>query len=73
MSSEQTLTNNMNGDNSQLFGVSIRAWIVVVITLTVCSCCFIRITVTEPLYSAFLISIGYYFGQKQLNGNKPVA
>lgn len=57
-------------DESKLLGVSIRAWIVIVITLTVCGMSMLKWKIEEPLYSAFLLCLGYYFGQKT-TGSKP--
>ena len=51
-------------DESKFLGVSIRGWIVVFITVTVCTMSGFDRKIDEPLYSAFLLCLGYYFGQK---------
>jgi len=50
--------------DSQILGVSVRAWITLILTLTVCGMAAAVIEVKEPLYSAFLLALGFYFGQK---------
>ena len=50
--------------DSQIIGVSVRAWITLILTLTVCAMALAVIEVKEPLYSAFLLALGFYFGQK---------
>ena len=56
-------------------GVSIRAWLATIITLTIClnwtanmfmaslGYTSVNITIPEPLYSAFTMVLGIYFGQ----------
>lgn len=51
-------------DESKFLGVSIRGWIVVGVTMTVCAMSVCKMKIDEPLYSAFLLCLGYYFGQK---------
>ncbi len=51
-------------NESKLFGVSMRAWMALLIVSTVCVMSGLRIPVEEPLKSALLIAIGFYFGQK---------
>lgn len=66
--------------DSQVFGVSVRAWLAVFLVATVCLICVAdtssaiyvgivtstmpNIEVREPLYSMFVASISFYFGQK---------
>jgi hypothetical protein len=49
---------------SALIGVSVRAWLATIMTVTVCIMSAWSLTVTEPLYSGFLFGIGFYLGQK---------
>lgn len=56
----------MNED-SKIFGVSSRAFLAVTITITACGMSFMGMKIVEPLYSAFLLSLGFYFGQKSTN------
>ena len=63
----------MNND-SNLFGVSMRAWLAMIIVGTVCvqglsetAVALINKTscmVEEPLYSMAMMALGFYFGQK---------
>jgi hypothetical protein len=60
---------------SQCWGISIRAWLALIITMTVCinwtantvmvslGYTSASLTVPEPLYSVFVGVIGIYFGQ----------
>jgi hypothetical protein len=50
--------------DSRLYGVSVRAWLAILMTLTVCVLSGFRVAITEPLYSGFLLGLGFYFGQK---------
>ena len=50
---------------SRLFGVSIRGWLAVMMTFTVCVLAPTKIEVKEPLYSGFLMGLGFYLGQKK--------
>lgn len=52
------------GSESAFFNISIRAWIVAGLTATICGMAVMGKTVEEPLYSGFMISLGYYFGNK---------
>ena len=49
---------------STLGGISIRAWIALILTFTVCYMSGLDKAVKEPLYSAFLLTLGFYFGTK---------
>ena len=51
-------------DGSRIFGISVRAFIIVILTFTVCVMALMTMEIKEPLYSAFMIGLGYYFGQK---------
>lgn len=58
---------NGNGD-SRIKGVSVRAWLALMLCYTVCMMSCFGMKVEEPLYSAMLLALGFYFGQKV---NKP--
>ena len=49
---------------SALLGVSVRAWITALMVTTVCIMSAWGILVEEPLYSGFLMGLGFYLGQK---------
>ena len=49
---------------SQFLGVSVRGWITLIIVATVCIISSLGLAIKEPLYSAFAMAIGFYFGQK---------
>ena len=51
-------------DDSKIMGVSLRGCITLILTLVVCTLAFKAVDVKEPLYSAFLLALGFYFGQK---------
>jgi hypothetical protein len=51
-------------EDSRLFSVSVRAWIVVIITFSICAMSLMGKEVVEPLYGLAYIAVGYYFGQK---------
>lgn len=51
-------------EDSRLFGVSIRGWLAVVLTVTICGMSAFTLEVKEPLYTLGGLAIGFYFGQK---------
>ena len=56
-------------DESKIFGVSVRAFIAIILTITACEMSLLLMDLKEPLYSAFLLGLGFYFGQKTGGGN----
>lgn len=50
--------------DSQLVGVSVRAWLAILLTITVCVMALLALKVEEPLYTLTTIALGFYFGQK---------
>lgn len=60
---------------SAVGNVSIRAWLAIIITITICGnwtanmfmaslgYTSVNISIPEPLYSAFMMVLGMYFGQ----------
>lgn len=58
-------------DDSKLFGMSLRGAICIILTLTVCFMSGLDRIIKEPLYSAFLLALGFYFGQKNPNSKLP--
>lgn len=54
-------------DESKIFGISVRAFILIVLTMCVCGMAVRALEVKEPLYSAFLIALGFFYGQKTQN------
>lgn len=53
---------------SELLGVSIRAWTLLILVITVCIMSVIGIEVREPLYTLVGLAVGFYFGQKTQGG-----
>lgn len=51
------------GEHSEIFGVSLRGWIALVVVLTVCVMSALKIDVMEPLYTLAGLIVGFYFGQ----------
>lgn len=49
---------------SQIFGASTRFWLALLITFTTCLMAAMGTKIEEPLYSGFMLSLGFYFGQK---------
>ena len=52
------------GSESYVLKVSVRAWLSLLLCVTVCFMSACGMKVTEPLYSAMLLALGFYFGQK---------
>lgn len=46
------------------FGISVRAWIAILLAGTVCWMSINAIEVKEPLYTLATIAIGFYFGRQ---------
>ena len=55
---------DLPGDESKLLGVSVRGWLAVLMASTVCIMSSCVIEVKEPLYSGFLMGLGFYLGSK---------
>ena len=53
----------LNGD-SHFVKISVRAWISIILVLTVCVMAVLARKVDEPLYSLATLAVGFYFGQK---------
>ena len=54
---------------STIFGVSTRFLIALVIVSTSCYLAIRGMEINEPLYSVFVMSVGFYFGQKNNSTN----
>jgi hypothetical protein len=52
-------------DESKAFGVSIRGWLTLLLTITVCLMSAFDMTVQEPIYTLVGMAMGWYFGQKE--------
>lgn len=64
-------------NESNIFGVSIRALVVFMLTFTVCGLTTymvitfgIKDKIPEPLYSGFMTGLGFYLGQKAMEKTK---
>ena len=57
-------------EESKVFGVSVRSFITLLLTFTVCYMSLCLIKIDEPLYSAFMLCLGFYFGQKTIETKK---
>ena len=67
MNEETTITTRATDQppqDSQLVGVSVRAWLAILLTITVCVMALLTLKVEEPLYTLATIALGFYFGQK---------
>jgi hypothetical protein len=51
-------------NESNIFGMSVRSVLILILTVTVCYMSLVALEVKEPLYSAFMLGLGFYFGQK---------
>lgn len=51
-------------DESKIFGISVRGFLVITLCVTVCGMSLLEMKVLEPMYSAFMLALGFYFGQK---------
>ena len=72
-----TTTEESKAKDSNIFGVSVRAWLVIMLVGTLCLCTLMNpilsylisgdivIEIKEPFYSAVTISLGYFFGQSK--------
>ena len=70
MTDETTITHKE--PESRVIGVSVRGWIALLLTATVCAMNLIPqfgnaipVKIEEPLYSGWLLALGFYFGQKK--------
>jgi hypothetical protein len=52
-------------ESSQVFGISLRGILALLLVATVCALSFVGVNVTEPLYSMATLALGFYFGQKK--------
>lgn len=81
MSEQTEITEKQKTEPSQsaVANVSVRAWLAVLITVTICAnwtanmvmaslgITSTNITIPEPLYSAFMMVLGMYFSQATKN------
>lgn len=57
-------TNQFNKPkDSQLFGISLRGLISLIVIVTVCSMSVLTLEIKEPLYTLAGLIVGFYFGQ----------
>jgi hypothetical protein len=63
MTDETTITTKPNGD-SRMLGISVRAWLAIILVVTVCIMAGCGTEVKEPLYSVVIMAVSFYFGQK---------
>lgn len=54
-------------DDSKLIGVSVRAWLAILFSVTVCAMALGGMEVKEPLYTLAATACAFYFGQKNQN------
>ncbi len=55
-------------NESNIFGVSVRALIAFMLVLTVCVMSFFAKEVAEPLYTLVMVAVSFYLGSKTTNG-----
>lgn len=70
MSNENQPQETKSSTESELLGVSIRAWTLLILVTTVCVMSVIGIEVKEPLYTLVGLAVGFYFGQKTQGGRR---
>lgn len=75
MSEQTEFVEAQKPNSSTVNNVSVRAWLAILITITICGnwtanmimaslgYTSVNITIPEPLYSAFTMVLGIYFGQ----------
>ncbi len=63
--SDQDKTGAEGWQESRLFGVSGRGWLAFIMIVTMCVMSIIGKEIADPLRSAVLLTIGFYFGQKR--------
>jgi uncharacterized membrane protein len=51
-------------DESKIFGISVRAFISIIIVFTLCSMTIWEMKIVEPFYTICTFVIGFFFGQK---------
>ncbi len=59
-------------DESMIFGMTVRGFIVMMITMTLCTMTLGQMKIIEPFYSICVFVIGFYFGQKTSNSSATV-
>jgi hypothetical protein len=52
-------------NESSLFGISGRGWLAFIMIVTMCIMSIMGREIADPLRSAVLLTIGFYFGQKK--------
>lgn len=57
-------------NESNIFGISVRAIIAFTLVVTVCIMSVMKIQVIEPLYSLAVMAAGFYLGAKTNGGEK---
>ena len=55
-------------DESKIFNMSVRAFIALLITGTLCFMSLLDLKITEPMYTVVTFVLGYFFGQKTTQG-----
>lgn len=65
MSEPTSNTEIITRKRDQIFNLSARAWIAVVVILTVCAMSVMGVVIEEPLYTLAGMVVAYYYGQNQ--------
>jgi hypothetical protein len=65
-------------NESNIFGVSVRALIAFMLVLTVCVMSGLKVTVVEPLYTLCVVAVSFYLGKSTnqsggSNGQSPAS
>ena len=50
--------------DSRIWGVSVMAWVLLIVTVTVCALNFMQVQIYDHLVNLSLVAIGFYAGQK---------
>lgn len=57
--------------SSSFLGVSIRAWVVLMVVVTMCIMAYRQVKIEEPFYSVIIMVVSFYFGKESALNPKP--
>jgi len=63
-------TGDIPMDESSILGISIRSWLAIMFSFTICIMSFMNKEIIEPLYGLGYIAIGFFFGKASHNLTK---
>jgi len=53
----------LSGKESKAFGISLRGWLALLLTITVCFMSAFGVKIIEPLYTMAVMALSFYFGK----------